>query len=697
VAAATFAAAGEVPSLLRSGARATLAADLASTNGRGGALTQHALAVVEHNRALEGELAFLAGRCEWSPEPWRQALAAWARTLGAEVFWSYLGERVEERDDPALGDEELEALRSELPAAILGFHGRFAGVYATAGWSHAAIGHLDLLRHAPFSSDLRNRALETAAREVAGALLTPHLHAVDQDILAPEEHLSRRQLAELLEPVLAEVESLLRFLVEDLKLPDELFVSSAFDHLASRLHLALNRKLDYSGDDRERQLVYGLRLRRRLLSLPLSRPTARKLEQELQKDARHLWGDDYGPDLDPTACWFLPGAMADPEASLIMPLYRITDRKVEIDPLQGSAGVRLFWQGRRLLIPRSELASACHQGKAGPAEVSAHLLDTEGQGILGEIRQIEADHAAAQARREASLQSDLQAVELELELALEAHQERARVEAAQGEQELTAVASRLQGQLLEAEQALSKGLAEAVNAGEDRRRRARQHLAMTKASQGGLRGGLARELPVGLALALALGGVIPALGGLGVLEGGSASWPGALLGIVLALLGGRGVRRRRIHRAARAVQAAEGALEADQEMLRARHASQVGSLEAAAEKERAAIRRRLAGLDRAREELRSDSERRRTGLRTAAEEERRRLDREKEASVARLRKKLIARLGVRPEKDKWRFPPLEGAQATGFQPGRRPSSAEMKMTSDEELEARLQLAMLLRR
>jgi hypothetical protein len=262
---------------------------------------------------------------------------------------------------------------------------------------------------------------------------------------------------------------------------------------------------------------------------------------------------------------------------------------------------------------------------------------------------------------------------------------------AAGEKELAAVEGLLQRQLQEADASRDRALAEVVAGGRSRLRQARRHLAATKASQEGLRGGFRLELPAAFVLIIALILAAPTLESS---PGAPGPWIGGIAGLALALLWGRMVRSRRVRDAAATVQAAEKTLAAEQRDLRARHSREARSLEGAAEKEKAEIRRRLAGLDRERQQLRKDSEKRRRELRRAAQGEDRRSEREKDASVAALGRELIDRLGVQPEAARDRYPPLRKALAAGFQRGSQPGPAAMKMTSSEEMQARLQLAIL---
>jgi len=344
----------------------------ASGGGRGALLARHAEAIILHNRALDGEISFVAERSagrgeEWDGTLWRAALEAWGEVLRAEPFWGYVGEILEELDEPTLGGDEVVSLRATLPAAILSFHALFASVHGLAGWEEACLGHLELLRRAPFPADLRHQALGRAGREVVGALLTPLLHRLEEEVLRGTEPIPRETFAPGLDRILGEIEALHRRLRDGLGLPDEILAGGAFDDLASRVIEGVDKRLDYRDEERERSLLYGFLALRRLGELPLSPLLARKAQEVARDHAGHLYGtnDDGSPVWEPAECWFLPGEVPDAEAAIAERFYRIDSRQVEVDPLRQTAGVRVSWQKRRLLVPRSRVAADRHAQAAG--------------------------------------------------------------------------------------------------------------------------------------------------------------------------------------------------------------------------------------------------------------------------------------------------------------------------------------------
>jgi len=106
--------------------------------------------------------------------------------------------------------------------------------------------------------------------------------------------------------------------------------------------------------------LYCLLTTKKLLTLPVTPGMRRKLEQSKRSDTEILYRDFItSPDeIDPTRCWFADDEEADPAASLEFPIYKITNREVTVNSLQGSAGISVKWLTRKVLVPRSRLAAA---------------------------------------------------------------------------------------------------------------------------------------------------------------------------------------------------------------------------------------------------------------------------------------------------------------------------------------------------
>jgi hypothetical protein len=129
----------------------------------------HALAITYHNQAIAHELAFGTGTTEWTEQLWVKALTYWAKIVAAEDFWAYLRQRVFDRDDPRVKPDDVEEVRTHLPAVLLGFHALFALAYDRVGEVTACDKHLALLHPTAYAGS-RERAAQCHGKGVAAAI-----------------------------------------------------------------------------------------------------------------------------------------------------------------------------------------------------------------------------------------------------------------------------------------------------------------------------------------------------------------------------------------------------------------------------------------------------------------------------------------------------------------------------------------------
>jgi hypothetical protein len=157
---------------------------------------------------------------------------------------------------------------------------------------------------------------------------------------------------------------------------------------------AVRSSVRLTGADRPRALLYSLLIARQLADLSAGRPVVQRLHEAVADATRSLYGDlgTELDDLDPAACWFTPGAVADPDASLIVDLYKIKSMTFsEYDAIHAP-----------VLVPRSKAAKWIHTGRKPELFDSSWLpllLREESmtrQGSEGEarLREIEASFAA---------------------------------------------------------------------------------------------------------------------------------------------------------------------------------------------------------------------------------------------------------------------------------------------------------------
>ncbi|MCX6619546.1 MAG: hypothetical protein NTY38_00400 [Acidobacteria bacterium] len=224
----------------------------------------------------------------------------------------------------------------------------------------------------------------------AGARLEDLTRRTRQALQELAERTTRARFQTLVSPLLAEARGI----------PEQ----SAFDNFAGAVHDAANDKIAYHGPDRERSLLYWSALGARLLELPLSGPLRQRIELSHQDDGRLLYsrfGMSPGSFPDVLRCFFLDGAEADPDESMVLSMYRITERKLELDYARRGAKVRIFWETCQLLIPRSVLARKAQEGATARIKAvnrsAAAALSQEGKSHEEACQAIEKHHAKRRA------------------------------------------------------------------------------------------------------------------------------------------------------------------------------------------------------------------------------------------------------------------------------------------------------------
>lgn len=331
----------------------------AKTNGLDGTLLTHALAIAHQNLALSHELAFATGQAEWSESHWQQSLACWAQVLSSTHFWNYLRQRAKSFDDPRLKPDDVETLQLQLPVAVLGFNTVFARAYAKAEQMPVCARHLALITQSKLPEAAKREAITTVVKALMAARLEPLIQRMTSAILEAKDKFSREKFERICAPIVDEALAVHGYLLNDLGLEDAVEMAE-FDRLCETIVNGMDTKINYDNDDRQRSILYCLLTTKKLLALPVSPAMRRKLEQSKRSDTEILYRDFVAsPDeIDPTRCWFVEDEEADPASSLEFPIYKITDREVTVNSLQGSAGISVNYQKRKILVPRSRMAAA---------------------------------------------------------------------------------------------------------------------------------------------------------------------------------------------------------------------------------------------------------------------------------------------------------------------------------------------------
>lgn len=587
-------------------------------------LATHALAIAHHNQAISEELAFAGGGGPGGEEHWRRALAFWAVVLDSEAFWSYLRRRAEGYDDPRCRADDVDRLRDDLPAVLLGFNALFGEAYAKANHPEGTARHVALIRGCPLPEAARDAVLRSLVKKAAEVSLEPLRHRVQKDLKDHSKKRTYQGFDKVCKPMLDEADSTRSFLLGACGFPEEMVDSSDFDRLCDTVLEALNSGIDYKNDDRVRAILYSSLVAKRLLSLPLSSRQRRRIEQSIANDRRLLYQDflDGNQEIDHTRCGFMEGEEADPASSFVFPVHKVTD----------TSGGTIRWQSTSILVPRSRLAAAIHDGKVDldslAGSTGEDLPPTSG-GVLGE-----------------SLRDRIRRLRVRVRRDLVGFDESARREREE-----------LERRVEKAEAKLGAKIAAEKKRHEERRRQAKAEIdrkvaaaereaAVVKGRVAGLRGGWRIELPVVAAvfpLIVVMSWVL-----LPGLSAGAWGWCGA--GSVLAgLLAGRLIRARRIAEAESVVTRLID--EKAAELTKADRESQqrVEELEAATGKELGPTR---AKLDK----------------------------------IARRRGEILSRHLPRPASEQDRFAPLKNSQKQGYKSGARPSQSDIQAINRREME-----------
>ena len=631
-------------------------------------LRTHALAVVWHNLALAGELAYGAGQDPWRGECWKHAIHHWGETFHCERFWDYLRMRVESLDHPSVRPEDVDDdLRVTVPGAVLAFNSLFARSFAQAGDLEACRQHLHLLNESDFPEEARRRAVISAVKTLAVSRLDPLTHRVHE---TDERHgstkITRQEFGVLFQPLLDEAMEIRDFLRHDLKLSADLVAGTGFDRFCEKMLRGINRRLQYRGDDRCRSLLYSMLQTQSMLGLPLSRAMQLELGTSIRRDTGYLYEDYEIPeDVDPTECWFFGGEPADPDASIVMPIHLVTQRT--------SQTVR--WKRGEVLVPRSKLAADVHSGRIRVEDI-ARIRGT------AEVRRLEAERQAAcdgvdeQVRRaEAEGSRRLQQIEedgrqrlrgFDARIASQEAEDRAFIDSCQADYDR--FDKRRRKMLQDAREKFHREM-------DQRTREAREAYERTLSDSRGLQGFLGIYLPIGLAAGAILAGVGIVWAGAEFLEGVSRvirACVGGSIGMGLGIAIAGRVRAARLRRAMAplselAPEKARRTREIDAQ-FEAVKAKAKRKLDAAT----ADARKRITANKSKREAVRKDTEARTQDARKQIQAERSKIRRDSKAKIKRIEDRISAMLTPKKELAKREFPAYQKALSLGYRDGERP-------------------------
>ena len=672
-------------------------------NGRESILAAHSLAVIYHNEALAGELRFALRRAEWPRQHWVKALQYWAQVIASNEFWSYIEERIRGYDDIRVRAADIEMLRRQLPEAVMAFNVLFARLYARARAAGPSNSHLSVVSESHFEESAKEASIVSCLRQMTNGQLDPLIRRAkdaSEDLAedaaktngeakpaakekgAKPERLSRDEFHKVYGRILDQARAVQRYLTEEIKLSKHLVSLAEFDQLVDAVQQALSNRLDYSGDHRVRNLLYSMLTVKQLLELPLSAGAHRRLEQALRDDKKALYGDFDSQELDPATCWFLAGEDADPDASVVVSVYKIV--RVQ--------GISVQWQTRQILIPRSKIVREIHGGGAvGAAKLTELRQGPKWKAIQEEIAGIRADCERAVKDAEQKSGINIQARRAEYE------KRRAMFDAKVADQERSDRAL-LAGMELRLEQAIGEenGRQDEVwSLREKKYEPARIQIRNDRQTAidafGGLRSWHALELPaafLGTAVHGFLGGalsfVLPAGGGVGPVAtmAMAGSGIGLIVGVSMAQFG----RRYASRQVARRSVAIEEAVAEDKARNDLARQAALKALRGQHEKDASTIKGRLDTLDGDRAAMQKHYEKEKADIESDTQARIKSLRAATNAKMAPLEAKLNAGAKPRPEKAKDEYPAYVKAQSQGFVDGLKPSDSEINRIVTREIE-----------
>lgn len=640
-------------------------------------IIHHALAIACHNQAIAAELAFAAGSRKWDGNGWQEALSCWANLLELDSFWEYLAGRAEGFDDPRLKPEDIQELRDKLPIVILEFNAIFARAYAKANQAEASARHILLIQQSPLPESAKHQVSGELVKVLTVARLEPLIEQVKSKFSEKTDRQSRQEFDKTCKPVLQETLAVRDYLLEELKFPPAMVELSEFDRLCQLIVEGLERKIDYKSDDHARSILYATLITPKMLTLPLSSSLRRKLEQSLLEEREILYGEFVSSkskgapiDIDPGQCWFLEGEEADPDSSLVLPVYKITEVK------GGSVG----WQKRQILVPRSQLAARVHQGKLSLEELAKLRQDEETKTILTEIERLETERDKAIKGIEKNLNSAIQQHTSAFEEQLQAFNQQAATEEKKHQDHKQKVHSQLEKDIAaenhRCEQACRKARGQAAIP----IAKAEAEYQKTVRDNKGLRGGVRLELPV-IVISFSL-----ILFAAYIWNAFTIGVGGEIAGIMAGIIIGRVVRKYRVQKASLLLQAIQRTLAEELSRLRKESENTIARLKKAAEVNLKETTVFLNGLAQQRTNMQSEYVKKVSELRKQTDREIKELQKNAAGKIQALRKKLETYLKPRAESEKKSFPPYKTAKSRGYEDGAGPSQNEVNRLAQAEFD-----------
>lgn len=640
-----------------------------SSTGLERSLHTHSLAVLLYNKAIALELQLDPN----SGQHWDRVHNVWAEVIADSTYWGYVRSRIAEADDPRITVDDVRVLREQLPGVLLSAHIALARAFEAGESPDGFQRHFACIARSPFAN--RRSSLVSLVKSLIRDRLTSVIDKINSGLLAVDGTLPRERFRVLCEPLFDEAEALLGKLSNQLLIPEDLIRETEFDSVTEQLSEAINTKLSYDGGDRPRALLYSIQLTKRALRLPATEAHRVRMEQSIRSDCKYLYGDFTDDPPDASMCWFTAREPADADSSLVLPLYKVTNREVIVDRSNGEAGLNAEFTKECLLVPRSIRAAEAHRARKTELLITVprEKMDASQLAALVEIERLSADADASSARRleDGRRKEDQEDARCKAEILNYDAEAEPRV------REARASIARLESERRKKTATEQAALAEVLRHLRDERsnslRRAEVAAGVVKDRNSGLSGAYKLELPWFAAPALLL--LSPIDEGLRIIL-----W---LVLSIAVLVVCRRIRSARIHRAAESVRVLKS--EFEKREAEAKRRSNAVEKEIKTKHEPSAYNAVIQVVEAGRSSLNKRSANTIADIRQRTTKDIADIAAALSAQIAEARKKITVTIKIKPESAKNEFPAMMAARKKGFKHGSEPPDSELSMTSEERM------------
>jgi hypothetical protein len=645
-------------------------------NGNQSITITHALAIIFHSMAISHELTFAAGNTEWNSNYWEKALLNWAKVFEADSFWEYLRKRIEGFDDPRIKPDDVSDLRAQLPKVILALNALFAQTYAKAEQCAASSQHIKLITHSLFPASIKQEILSSLIQALTVARLDPLIQQVNSDLLGKSGRQNREEVEKIIRPILEEAMGVRNYLLQGLEFSPDLVELSEFDRLCELVVKGIDTKINYDTDDRVCSILYAILTVKKMLSLPLSTTLKRRLEQSNRNDIDTLYGDfqtnkSTGKVIDPSKCWFLEGEEASPEASFLIPMYKITSVK----------GPEVRWQKRQILVPRSDLAQKIHKGELTLKELANIRNDEKCNELMSEIDKIKAKKDESIGHLEKKRDHSIQQQKKIFEDKLNTYNARMASEEIKLKNHIKDIEQQLQKDITKEKCRSENECNKARRKKEIPIARAREEYRKVASKYNGWNGWTRLELPIfgiisfvlmASALIMTLTNSISARDKLFLIP-----ILAVIIGLMVGFFVGKKIRTLKIARAHMPFSELEHLLNKELYQLQQVSKKNISELQRQAKVNTAIAQNSLLVIDAERGKIKANYDAQVKGIQLKAKADI--CDRENEAAkeIKPLEDKLKSYLEPKPESAKTLFPPYQAAKSMGYKDGKDPSRYEI--------------------